>query len=46
MYRRFVGLDCAERLPDETTFFRFRHLLEKHELAPQVLAIINAGLTQ
>jgi IS5 family transposase len=24
----------------------FRHLLEKHELAPPVLAIINAGLTQ
>jgi len=52
MCRRFVGLDCAERLPDETTVLRFgktpspRHLLEKHELAPQVLAIINAGLTQ
>ena len=46
MYRRFVGLDGAARLPDETTVLRFRHLLEKHELAPQVLAIINAGLTQ
>ncbi len=45
LYRRFVGLDGAARLPDETTILRFRHLLEKHELAPQVLAIINAGLT-
>jgi IS5 family transposase len=46
LYRRFVGLDGAARLPDETTILRFRHLLEKHELAPQVLAIINAGLSQ
>lgn len=46
LYRRFVGLDGAARLPDETTVLRFRHLLEKHELARQVLAIINAGLAQ
>lgn len=46
LYRRFVGLEGAARLPDETTILRFRHLLEKHELAPQVLATINAGLAQ
>jgi IS5 family transposase len=46
LYRRFVGLDGAPRLPDETTILRFRHLLEKHKLAPQVLATINAGLAQ
>ncbi|WP_148639732.1 IS5 family transposase, partial [Paenacidovorax caeni] len=46
LYRRFVGLDGAARLPDETTILRFRHLLEKHELAPQVLAAINATLVQ
>ena len=46
LYRRFVGLDGASRMPDETTILRFRHLLEKHQLAPQVLAIINAGLAQ
>jgi IS5 family transposase len=46
LYRRFAGLEGAARLPDETTVLRFRHLLEKHELAPQVLALINAGLTQ
>ena len=33
-------------MPDETTILRFRHLLEKHKLAPQVLATINAGLAQ
>lgn len=46
LYRRFVGLDGAARIPDETTILRFRHLLEKHQLAPQVLAAINTGLAQ
>ncbi len=46
LYRRFVGLDGAARMPDETTILRFRHLLEKQQLAPQVLGIINAGLAQ
>jgi transposase, IS5 family len=46
LYRRFAGLDGAARMPDETTILRFRHLLEKHQLTPQVLAIINAGLAQ
>ena len=46
LYRRFAGLDGAARMPDETTILRFRHLLEKHQLAPQVLAAINAGLAQ
>ncbi len=31
--RRFVGIDLGrERVPDETTICRFRHLLEKHDL--------------
>ncbi|EPM7261709.1 IS5 family transposase [Pseudomonas aeruginosa] len=46
LYRRFVGLEGAARMPDETTILRFRHLLEKQQLAPQVLATINAGLAQ
>jgi transposase, IS5 family len=46
LYRRFVGLEGAARMPDETTILRFRHLLESHQLAPQVLGIINAGLAQ
>ena len=33
-------------MPDETTILRFRHLLQKHQLAPQVLAAINTGLAQ
>jgi transposase, IS5 family len=46
LYRRFVGLEGAARMPDETTILRFRHLLEKQQLAPQVLGIINTGLAQ
>jgi IS5 family transposase len=46
LYRRFVGLEGAPKLPDETTILRFRRLLEKHDLAPQLLAAINAVLAQ
>ena len=46
LYREFVGLTGEARLPDETTILRFRHLLEKHDLAPQVLATINAALAR
>ncbi|MEW5885271.1 MAG: IS5 family transposase [Pseudomonadota bacterium] len=41
--REFAGLDlCADLLPDESTILRFRHLLEKHQLAEQMLAVVNA----
>jgi transposase, IS5 family len=46
LYREFAGLTGAPRLPDESTILRFRHLLENKELAPQVLATINAGLAR
>lgn len=46
LYRRFVGLDGSARMPDETTILRFRHLLEKQQLAPKVLAAINATLAR
>mgnify|MGYP003347627870 FL=1 len=46
LYRGFAGLDGAARMPDETTILRFRHLLERHQLTPQLLAAINAGLAQ
>jgi IS5 family transposase len=29
------------RLPDETTILRFRHLLEKHDLATDMLRVVN-----
>jgi hypothetical protein len=37
----FVGIDLGrEPVPDETTICRFRHLLEAHELSPQILAAL------
>jgi transposase, IS5 family len=41
IYREFAGLDAHGRLPDESTFLRFRHRLEKHKLADQILANVN-----
>ena len=45
MFREFAGLDMGEdRLPDESTILRFRHLLEAHNLSLQILATVNATL--
>ena len=41
LFREFANLSCNTRLPDETTILRFRHLLEKHKLAAQILAVVN-----
>ena len=42
LFRDFAGLGgWDDRLPDETTILRFRHLLEKHELAPRILETVN-----
>ena len=41
--RQFSGLSL-ERIPDETTILNFRRLLEKHELAAGILAVINGYL--
>jgi IS5 family transposase len=45
LFRDFAGLGgWGDRLPDESTILRFRHVLEKHRLAEQILASINALL--
>jgi len=42
LYREFAKLgDARARLPDETTILRFRHLLERHNLAPDMLRLVN-----
>jgi IS5 family transposase len=41
LFREFAGLGWDSRIPDESTILRFRHLLEKHKLAEQMLATIN-----
>ena len=44
LYREFAQLDAHGRLPDESTILRFRHRLEKHKLADQILATVNEML--
>ena len=37
-FRRFVGIETMEgRIPDETAILHFRHLLEEHRIAEQML---------
>jgi transposase, IS5 family len=45
LYREFAGLGAMSRLPDRVSVLRFRHLLEKHRLAEQFLATVNAQLS-
>jgi IS5 family transposase len=42
LFRQIAQLVWDQRFPDETTILKFRHLLEKHKLAEQILATINA----
>ena len=44
LYRQFAGLGGMNRLPDRVSILRFRHLLERHDLAPQMLQAVNATL--
>lgn len=46
LYREFAQLPTFGRLPDESTILRFRHRLEKHKLADQILATVNDLLEQ
>lgn len=46
LYREFAQIEEFSRLPDESTILRFRHRLEKHKLAEQILATVNELLTQ
>jgi IS5 family transposase len=47
LFREFAGLESMDaRLPDETTILRFRHLLERHKLAEQLLGTVNDMLSE
>ena len=42
LYMEFAGLGSgASRIPDETAILRFRHLLEKHDVAIDMLRVVN-----
>lgn len=45
--RQFVGIDLGrEPVPDETTIWKFRHLLEAHQLGEQLFARIGEYLAK
>jgi len=45
LFREFAGLEgWGDRLPDESTILRFRHVLERHDLAAGILATVNTLL--
>ncbi len=44
--RQFARLSLLAAMPDESTILRFRHLLEQHEIAPQILERVNAHLVR
>ena len=45
LYREFAGLDIGvDRLPDESTILRFRHLLEEHGLATGIFEAVRTLL--
>jgi IS5 family transposase len=46
LYREFAQLEEFGRMPDESTILRFRHRLEKHKLAEQILGVVNEILIQ
>lgn len=44
--RQFAGLSLTRPIPDETTILNFRRLLEKYELAPEILSRVNGYLSR
>ena len=44
--RQFARLTLSAPIPEDTTIMNFRHLLEKHQLAPAILAVINGYLQE
>lgn len=47
LYREFVGIETGvQALPDESTILRFRHLLERHQLAGAILQVVNDSLRE
>lgn len=44
--RQFAGLSLTRPIPDETTILNFRRLLEKYELAGEILTRVNGHLSR
>lgn len=46
LFRRFVGLSLSESVPDHSTLWRFRNLLQKEKLLDPMLRRINTHLAR
>ena len=46
LFRRFIGLSISESVPDHSTLWRFRQLLEKQNLMTTLLNAINDQLAE
>ena len=46
LFRRFVGLDIAESVPDHSSFWRFRQTLQRLSLLDTLLKEINQQLVE
>jgi IS5 family transposase len=46
LFRRFIGLSISESVPDHSTLWRFRQLLEKQSLMNVLLNAINDQLAE
>ncbi len=45
--RRFVGIDLGEEgVPDETTIYEFRHLMERYNLGDELFRLVNEYLVE
>ena len=44
LFKRFVGLDTAESVPDHTTIWRFRQLMESEGLMKPLLDEVTSQL--
>jgi len=44
--RQFARLTLGAPIPEDTTIMNFWHLLEKHQLTPAILAVINGYLQE
>ena len=46
LFRRFVGLDISESVPDHSTIWRFRQLLKPQSLMSRLLEEVNRQLSE
>lgn len=46
LFRRFVELDLSESVPDHSTFWRFRQILDRYDLLKKLLSEINQQLCE